>query len=167
MERGVTTPRTDVRPRDGSFSMTSSSGRLAMKSMGVTGETVGERDGDPEPALCARRPRDGVGEVKSAESLWRSKGTEELDVDLMTESGSVECNGGEWLEDDLFGLLLPVDLDLELDLPNTGARDKDRLVREFDRLRAASDEDLNSEEGPPELVELECYLGGSAERNFD
>ncbi|KIM74167.1 hypothetical protein PILCRDRAFT_710646 [Piloderma croceum F 1598] len=159
MERGVTTPRTDVRPRDGSFSMTSSSGRLAMKSMGVTGETVGERDGDPEPALCARRPRDGVGEVKSAESLWRSKGTEELDVDLMTGS---ECDGGEWLEDDRFGLLPPVDLS------NTGARDNDRLVREFDRLRAASDEDLNSEEGPLELVELEdCCLGRSAERNFD
>lgn len=149
MERGVTTPRTDVRPRDGSFSMTSSSGRLAMKSMGVTGETVGERDGDPEPALCARRPRDGVGEVKSAESLWRS---EELDVDPMAESASVECDSGEWLDDDLFGLLLPVDLDLEPDLLlNTGARDKDLLEREFDRFRAASD-DLSSEEGPLELV---------------
>jgi hypothetical protein len=84
----------------------------------------------------------------------------------MTESASVECDGGEWLEDGLVGLLLPVDLDLELDLPNTRARDKDRLVREFDRFRAASD--LNSEEGPPEVVELEhCCLGRSAERNFD
>lgn len=68
MERGVTMPRTDVRPRDGSFSMTSSSGRLEMKSVGVTGDIVGERDGDPEPALSGR-PRDGGGEVKSAESL--------------------------------------------------------------------------------------------------
>lgn len=125
MERGVTTPRADLRPRDGSFSMTSSSGRLVMKSMGVTGEKLGERDGDLEPALRARRPRDGVGEVKSAESLWRS---EELDVDPMAESASVECDSGEWLGDDLFG-----------------------LEREFDRFRATSD-DLSSEEGPLELV---------------
>ena len=71
IKRGVTTPRTDGRPREGSSSITSSSGCLATKSTGVIGETVGlgEREGDPERGLCVRRPREGVGEVKSADSL--------------------------------------------------------------------------------------------------
>jgi hypothetical protein len=86
----------------------------------------------------------------------------------MPESGRAEC--GECLEDDLVALRLVslVDVDLDDDLStNTGSRDFERLAREFDRLLAASSEDLSSPE-PPCTVELEvASLVGNEKCNSD
>jgi hypothetical protein len=59
-----------------------------------------------------------------------------------------------------------VDVDLS---PKAGARDKERLARELERLPAISNEGrLKSSEAPGEVAELEAAsLGRNAERNFD
>jgi hypothetical protein len=70
--RGVAASRTDGRPREGSSSMTSFSGcptTPPTKSTGVLGtDGLGERDVDSPCSLCARRPRDSMGEVENADS---------------------------------------------------------------------------------------------------